>query len=382
MENSEKKILIVTALTGFIRAFILDDIKILQSMGYTVDCAANGELDDRTIEDNREFFKNIGVNFFHIPFSSNNPFSKSTLKSYKAFRKIIKNTHYDAVHIHTPIPGVVCRTALMFKRKQTKIIYTTHGFYFHKYSSKKTWLVFHTIEKVMSRFTHCIITINNEDFNNAKKMHCKNVYHINGVGVETSKYENIEIDRREYRRKLGIQDNEIALLSVGELSDRKNHKIVIEAMNKLKDLPLVYLICGRINKNSGTYTELKQLSDNLGVRVIFLDYRRDIPEISKSCDIGALPSTREGLGLAGIEMLAAGLPLVASNVHGIVDFAVDGQTAYTANPYSEDEFAQAIKKLSDKDLREKMRDNCISKAKEFDMAISHKQRKEIYENIL
>ncbi len=382
MEKSEKKILIVTALTGFIRAFILDDIKILQDMGYSVDCAANEEFDDRSLQDNLEYFKNIGVNFYHIPFSSKNPFSKSSLKSYKAFRKIINEKHYDAVHIHTPIPGVVCRTALMFRRKETKILYTTHGFYFHKYSSKKTWLIFHTIEKAMSRFTDCIITINNEDYANAKKMHCKNVYHINGVGVETSKYENVEIDRNEYRKKLGIKDNEIALLSVGELSDRKNHKIVIKAMSKLKYLPLIYLICGTINKNSGTYIQLKQLSEDLGVNVKFLGYRRDIPEIAKSCDIGVLPSSREGLGLAGIEMLAAGLPLVASNVHGIVDFAIEGETAYTANPYSESDFAQAIKKLTDKDTREQMKDNCISKSEEFDMAVSHKQRKAIYKEIL
>lgn len=376
-----KKILIVTALTGFVRAFLLDDIKILQDMGYQVECAANGLNDSKTLEENYQFFKEINVKFYQIDFSSNQPLSKSTLKASKEFSKIIKSNNYDAVHIHTPIPGVVCRLKLMFKRKNTKVLYTTHGFYFHKKSSRKNWLVFYNIEKLMSRFSDCIITINNEDYNNAKKMHCKKVYKINGVGVNTEKYINTVVDTKEYRNKLGLKDNQIAIVQVGELSNRKNHQVIIRAMDKLKNKNLVYVVCGVTNESS-TYSELKELAKSLNVDVRFLGYRTDIPEILKSCDIGAIPSFREGLGLAGIEMLASGLPIVASNVHGIVDYAIDGETGYTADPYSCDDFANAIEKLLDKEARESMKDNCINKAKQFDMTVSHKQRYDIYKEIL
>ena len=64
-----KKILIVTALTGFVRAFLLDDIKILQDMGYQVECAANGLNDSKTLEENYQFFKEINVKFYHAIFS-------------------------------------------------------------------------------------------------------------------------------------------------------------------------------------------------------------------------------------------------------------------------------------------------------------------------
>lgn len=380
MEQS-KNILIVTALSGFIRAFLLDDIKILQSMGYTVYCAANGEIDDRTLDDNIRQFEKLGVVFIHVPFSSNKPFSKVNWDAFIKIKKILRETSFDAIHVHTPIPGVLVRIAAQKYRKTCKVIYTTHGFYFHKGCGKKKWLIYHTIEKAMSLFSDAIITINNEDYKNAKKMFCKNVFHINGVGVKTEKYD-IVVDREKIRRELNLCDTDIAILSVGELSNRKNHQVIIKAMKYIKNPNLVYLICGRAVEGEGTYNELKELAKNMGVRVQFLGYRKDIPDISKAVDIGAIPSIREGLGLAGIEMLAAGLPLVASNVHGIVDYAIEGETAYLADPYSPEGFAKCIGKLENKVERERMKEKCREVAKQFDMSVSHVQRTEIYNNIL
>lgn len=54
-----------------------------------------------------------------------------------------------------------------------------------------------------------------------EKMRCKNVYHINGVGVDTSRYHECQIDRETYRKSLGLSENDIAILEVGELSTRK-----------------------------------------------------------------------------------------------------------------------------------------------------------------
>ncbi len=376
-----KSILIVTALSGFVRAFLLDDIKILQSMGYEVYCAANGEIDDRTVDKNIEQFRKIGVNFLQIPFSSNKPISKNNLKAFFEIKKILKQKKFDAIHVHTPIPGVIVRIAALRYRKSCKIIYTTHGFFFHEGSSKKSWYVFHTIEKLMSKFCDAIITINMEDYKNAKQMLCDQVFHINGVGIDTKKYD-IVVDREQIRKKLGLQETDIALLSIGELSDRKNHQIVIKAMKENGNKKLVYLICGKAVEGEGTYNYLKELAEKMDVRVNFLGYRRDIPEIAKAADIGVIPSTREGLGLAGIEMLASGLPLVASGVHGILDYAIEGKTAYLADPYSALEFSEAISKLEDKSERIKMKEKCILTAKKFDMSVSHEQRSKIYKNVL
>ena len=377
-----KNILIVTALNGFIRAFLLDDIRILQTMGYKIHCAANIDGDDYSEQEINDYYKKINVVFHNISFSSHNPLDKKNLMAYKQIKNLLKENDFKAIHIHTPIPGVLCRMAIAKQKKQYVILYTTHGFYFHSGSSIKNKIIFRGIESVMSRFTDAIVTINREDFANAKKMHCNKVYYINGVGVDTRKYHERLENREEYRKKIGINKNDIAILSVGELSKRKNHQIIIKALHIINDPKYVYVVCGKIVQGEGTYNELKKMAEDLNVRIIFLDYRTDIPQIAHSCDIGALPSVREGLGLAGIEMMAAGLPLVASNVHGIKDYVIDGITGFTVNPYDSEGFSKIIKKLSDSGLRKEMKSNCIAKAEEFNMESSHLQRMRIYSEML
>lgn len=158
-----KKALIVTAFARFVKSFLTNDIKILQDMGYEVHCAAN--IHHAGAECMSDYFADMGVIFHQIDFSSNKPISKETIVSYLEVKKIIKENYFDVIHVHTPIAGAITRYACKNQRKRgTTVIYTTHGFYFHKYSSKKTWLIFHTIEDFMSRYTDAMITINHEDY--------------------------------------------------------------------------------------------------------------------------------------------------------------------------------------------------------------------------
>ena len=268
------------------------------------------------------------------------------------------------------------------RRKGCVVAYTTHGLTFPKGCSLKKKIVYGSIERICSHITDGIITINNEDFAQMKKMACKKVYHINGVGVDTDRYHKCQIDRYSYRNSIGLTDKDIAVLEVGELSERKNHRVIIEALSKLEDERYVFLICGKAMTNFGTYDFLKKYAEEKNVRVKFLGFRKDIPELNKCADIAVLPSLREGLGLAGIEALASGVPVIGSRVQGIKDYVIDGKTGYLCSPLNADEFADKIKLLSDVNLRRSMKNACIDKAEEFRMDISHKQMSEIYEQLL
>ncbi len=380
MSSNRKKVLIVTALAGFLRRFLEHDVKILQEMGFEVHCAANrvqplaGDID--------AYMEQIGVVFHQVDFSSTNPICKDNLKAYFELKQLKKEYHFELVHCHTPIAGAIGRLVFFTERTSgTKIIYTTHGFYFHSRSSKKQWFIYHTIEDIMSYLTDMIITINYEDFGNAQKMHCKNVRHINGVGVDTNKFINCPTNR-EYRKKIGIEEDTLMILAIGELSRRKNHQIIIKALGQLKNKDVVFVICGNAMNGEATTDELKQLAKRNNVRLLLLGLRSDIPQICKCADIGAMPSLREGLGLSGIEMLASGLPLVASSSHGIKDYVEDGKNGFLADPYSADEFAEAIQKLSDKAVRTNMKEKCIESSRKFDISISFEQMEKIYRQLL
>lgn len=376
-----KKALIVTALARFTKSFLTNDIITLQEMGYEVHCAAN--IHHAGAECMPEYFKEMNVAFHQIDFSSSKPLSLETLKSYREMATLFKNEHFDVIHSHTSIAGAIARYAGRKQRKEgSVVIYTSHGFYFHKHSSKKTWAVFHTVEDLMSKYCNAIITINREDFANAKKMHCKKVFYIPGVGVDTKRFRDVIVDRSTYRKTLGVNEDQTLVLAVGELSHRKNHQVIVKALAKAKTPGAVFMICGNAMTSANTKAELEQLAREAGVDLRLMGLRDDIPQICKCADIGVMPSTREGLGLSGIEMLAAGLPVVASNVHGIVDYIKDGVDGYLCDPFDVDEFAEAIKKLFDYNVRKSMIANCEKAAGPFDVEHSKKAMQDIYLEML
>lgn len=376
-----KKALIVTALARFTKSFLTNDIIMLQKMGYEVHCAAN--IHHAGAECMSEYFKKMDITFHQIDFSSSKPLSFETVKSYKEMTTLFKSEHYDVIHCHTPIAGAITRFAARKQRKKgSVVIYTTHGFYFHKHSSKKTWIVFHTVEDMMSRYCDAIITINKEDYDNAKLLHCKKVFYIPGVGVDTKRFRDAIVERSTYRKTLGINENQLLILAVGELSHRKNHQIIIKALANAEIPDTVFMICGNAMTSANTKAELEQLARESGVDLRLMGLRDDITQICKCADIGAMPSTREGLGLSGIEMLASGLPIVASNVHGIVDYITDGVDGYLCDPFDANAFAKAIKKLSDSSVRKSMIINCKKAAEPFDVKHSKKAMQDIYLEML
>ena len=133
---------------------------------------------------------------------------------------------------------------------------------------------------------------------------------------------------------------------------------------KIKNPDIHYLVCGKGNLDG----HLRNLSKELGLedQVHLLGFRKDIPEICKISDVFAFPSYREGLGMAALEAMACGLPIITSNVHGIVDYSIDGETGYNCSPTDVDSFSKYIKNLYlDIEKRNRMTANNIEAVKKF-----------------
>lgn len=377
----EKKVLIITALAGFINSFLLYDIELYKKLGYKVYCAANNNFYEG--EDVLKYLEPLDVGFFNIEFYSKNPFAKNNISAYKKLKKVVEENNFDVVHCHTPIVAVFTRMICKkYRKKGLKVIYTSHGLSYNFYSSWKTKKVYRLIEKYFSKYTDGIICINEEDYNEFIKMKCKKVYKINGVGSDINRYSNVNIDTNIYKEKLGIPLNKKVVLSIGELSKRKNHQIIIRALSMLNKDEYVYVICGREILRGGTLKELKDLSANLGVNVLFLGQRSDIPEILHCADICAMPSIREGLGMAGIESLAAGVPIVGSDVQGIKDYVINGKTGYVCGPFEVESFAKNIDRLSTEICIKDYSIECMKIVKKFDCLVCNEQLKKAILDIL
>ena len=369
-----KQLLLVASVQSHICQFHRAHVQLLHELGYEVTVAAHNNLDVKPGL-KLDFVDHI----IEVPFERS-VLNKGNIAAYKKIKEVIASGDYDVIHCNTPIASVLTRMAARKTRKQgTKVVYTAHGFQFYKGSSLKNWMLYYPIELLMSRFTDLIFTINKEDYRRAKKMHAKHVQYIPGIGVDTARFRNAT--PKDIRQELGLPLDAFVLLTVAELHPRKNHKTMIDAMRQLQDFPIYYVLFG----NGILEEELRAMCHVYSVenRVIFAGYRRDVPEIMKCCDIGVLPSIREGLGLAGIEAMAAGLPMVTSNINGILDYMIQGKTGLMCDPLDADAFAKAILTLyRDKNLRDEMAVFNVEKAKEFDVHNSVESLRKGYNTLM
>lgn len=330
--------------------FMVPHIRYLAENGFNVELACS------VVGDRLEDVKNaVGdVAKIHTLRLERSPFSPNNLKGYGDLKKLLSENTYDVIWTNEPVMGVMTRfAARKVRKKGTKVIYMAHGFHFFKGAPLINWLMWAPTEIIMSKFNDLLVTINWEDYNWAKKHTFTPVIkHIDGIGVDFSSREGV-ISREEKRAQLNIADDDILVLSVGELQKRKNHQAIIRAIAKLNNPHIKYIICGQGVLENQLRTLVAK--NNLDNQVFFLGYRQDIPEIMSACDIFAHPSIREGLGLASLEAMASGLPLITSNVQGVPDYVENGVTGYMCSPMDVDAYAENLKKLTEnKSLREKI----------------------------
>lgn len=330
------KILYVTTISNTVNAFLIPHIEMLIDEGHQVDVAFNIEQEIKP-----EIYE-MGCKIHQLPFQRS-PHRRENFRAYRMLKNIIVSEGYDLVHTHTPVASAIVRLACR-RLSSVKVFYTAHGFHFFKGAPILNWLIYYPIEKWLAKYTDTIITINKEDYNRAKsKLKAKRVEYIPGVGIGIDKFNKVKIDRDLKRNELALPADAFVVLSVGELNKNKNHEVIIRAISKIDNPHIHYVICGE-----GQLDEyLRNLSKELGIenRVHLLGFRKDVAEIGKASDIFAFPSKREGLGLAAIEAMACGLPIITSNVHGIVDYSIDGITGFARNPKDLDGIISSIKVL-------------------------------------
>ena len=318
----QKKALQLASVASMIDQFNIPNIEILQSLGYKVDVVADftnpGTITKERAEKLRKRLNDMGVNVYDIAI----PRSLNPLAIFKAYRRVsnlIFENEYNLLHCHSPIGGAIARIAARLKRKNgLKVIYTAHGFHFFKGAPLKNWLIYYPVEKFCAKYTDVLITINKEDYELAqRKIHAKKVCYVPGVGIDFERIKSVQADRNEVRKSMGVPENCILLLSVGELNVNKNHQVVVKALAKLDNKNVHYAIAGVGEQKE----KLLNLAKELGIENQFhlLGYRTDALKLYHGADVFVFPSFREGLSVSMMEAMASGLPIVCSRIRGNVD---------------------------------------------------------------
>ncbi|WP_404445986.1 glycosyltransferase family 4 protein [Sutcliffiella horikoshii] len=367
------KILYVTTVSNTVNAFLIPHIKMLFNQGHHVDVAFNivQDVDSRLID--------LGCKVHKLEFERS-PMKKQNYSAYKKLKKIISDEEYDIVHTHTPVASASARLACR-KMDNVKVVYTAHGFHFYKGAPILNWILYYPVERLLSRYTDVLITINTEDYERAKgSFNSRTVEYLPGVGLEFRKLIEIDVDKSEKRREIGVPDDSLLILSVGELNKNKNHESIIKAMARLHTNNIYYVICGQGPMES----HLKELSNELGIekRIKFLGYRNDIYDLCSITDIFAFPSFREGLSVALMEAMASGLPIVCSDIRGNSDLIEHNKGGYLLKMNDIENYVSAIQELyKSKKLRSEYGKYNLKRIEKYSIENVLKKLEKIYQNL-
>ena len=331
----KKKVLFVaTVLRGHILVFHLPYMRWFQEQGYEVHCCAGNDTEqaapvvpfcDRYID----------LRFERSPFSPRNA------AAYRQLKALIDAGDYALIHCHTPVGGMLARLAARDARKRgTRVLYTAHGFHFYMGAPPLNWLLFYPAERMFSRMTDLLITINREDDARARRFHAGETALVSGVGIDLPRF-NAPVDRAAVRAGLGLGAQDRVVITVGEHIPRKNHLACIDAVARLDGVTLLF--CGVGEQEA----MLRAHAEALGVaaRVRFLGFRRDVPALLHAADVFLFPSFQEGLPVSLMEAMAAGLPCVVSRVRGSSDLIGQGEGGYLCAPGDVPALAEGLRAL-------------------------------------
>jgi glycosyltransferase involved in cell wall biosynthesis len=265
--------------------------------------------------------------------------------------QLIRRENPEIVHTHTSKAGILGRWAAWFGGVKV-IIHSTHGHVFYGYFGGLKTHIFLLIEKLTAGITHQITTLSNLEINDYQRLRLarkeKFVAIPYGIDTETLKFNQ---GREEVRQRLGLSAKEHVVGWVGRLVAVKDCGTFLKAASLLKDKfrdpeinsGLRFLVVG----DGPDRQKMEEMTQRLGLKVIFTGMRNDVYDIMPSIDLFVLSSLNEGLGRVLLEAMAAGRPVVATKVGGVPEVVEDGVTGILVSPSDPKGMAYAIVEILD-----------------------------------
>ena len=275
----------------------------------------------------------------------------------RAFARLcmcVRRLKPDALHAYLPLTNFLGALAGRITGVQ-RIVTSRRALGTHQ-DRRAYWKHFDCMANWMShRITansHAVVedTIRRDGADPAMLVHIPN-------GLDFTRFDAVRDCRLIEREKLGLSEGTLGVLSVGNLIPYKGHADLLKAISLISNdqFRLRFYIVG---EDRGIGSELNALAARLHIaeRLVFMGSRSDIPAIMGAMDLFVLPSHEEGSSNALLEALAAGLPVVATDVGGNREALQDGRFGVLVSPRDPEDLASGIQKLvQDTRARESIR---------------------------
>lgn len=301
---------------------------------------------------------------------------------FKLYRFIRKES-FDIVHVHSSKAGLLGRIAAKFAGVP-HIIYTPHGHVFYGYFGPFKTRLFIFLERLVSCFTEKIIALTDNEAREeiAFGLGDEKKFVTIPSGVDIQAFAHSSKPKKITRAALRIPSDAPVVISVARLEPIKGHTYLLDAMPHVRkgvaETHLLLVGDGEERQN------LEIQAGRLGILdyTHFLGEREDVPNLLAAADVFVICSLNEGMGRSIVEAMAAGLPIVASDVCGIPDLVEDGYNGRLVPPRSSKLIANALLDiLQHPEKAQYMGHNARQKAPLFSIEKMIEKLNELYDNL-
>lgn len=291
-------------------------------------------------------------------------------------RTLVRTGRFQLVHTHMPYPAIAARLAL---GSQLTLVHTEHNVW-ERYRAPTRWANAWTYGR-----NRAVIAVSDSV---AASIRPPSVVHSPPVevvvhGIDVASVVTGPAARARARSTLGLDPAASVVGTVGNFTAKKDQQTLLSAFSLLvADHPGALLVL----IGSGPLEEELRRSvheRNLGRHVVFAGSRLDVPQLLPAFDVFALSSRYEGLPIALLEALAAGLPCVATTAGGIPEIVTDGREGFLVEPGDAAGLARGIAGLlDDPETRARMARAAATRGGEHGIGPAVRRIQEIYDEVL
>ncbi len=309
------KVLEVTNVDFALRQFILPLMRGVRERGHeVVGVCAEGNL--------LEPIRAEGLRVETVPMSR----SLSPVAQFRAFVALLalmRREKPDLVHAHMPISGFLARIAAR-AAGVPRIAYTCHGYLFNQPGPWWRRRLAIALEWIAGRVTDVYLNVSAAEVEDARRLGLARHPVAIGNGRDPGRFRPDAEARARIRAGLGTSPERVVVVIVSRLVRAKGIPELLAAV-AATDAEL-WVVGERLASDHDDSVEPEFAASTLGPRLKRLGYREDIPAILAAADLFALPSHFEGLPMSIVEAMLVGLPVVASDLRGVREQVVDGET--------------------------------------------------------
>jgi glycosyltransferase involved in cell wall biosynthesis len=267
--------------------------------------------------------------------------------------RLLRRERVCLLHVHPPVAATLGRVAAWLARTPL-VFYTAHGFYFHDDTPARYRVPLVALERLLGKVTDHLFTQSAEDYETAVSagISSRDAASYLGNGVDVEAFAAAAARRETVRQELGLGDETVVAFT-GRFVREKGVAELLGAFGRARqgrsNLTLL-IIGGSLPSDRDpaevTFAALVQRL-RLSETIISTGLTDRVADYLSAADIFVLPSYREGMPRSIIEAMAAGKPVVATDIRGCREEVVEGETGFLVPARDTDRLAQAIGRLVD-----------------------------------